>query len=103
APYAPQPAYGVTAASLVMLTTSGRRPSRADATSAPSSALVRRNGPTRLVASAASRSSQSVSASRASGTGPRLDALLTSTSTPPSALATWIASPCVSPFPATSP
>ena len=60
----------MTAASLEMLTTKPPRPSRADAASAPSSALVSRNGPSRLVASARSRSSQSVSASSASGTGP---------------------------------
>ena len=71
-----------------MLTISGARASRADAASAPSSAFVSRNGPTTFVASAASRSSQSVSASGTSGTGPSVDALLTRTSTPPSAAVT---------------
>ena len=67
------------------------RPSRAAAVSEPRTALVSRNGPSRLVASAASRSSQTVSASGASGTGPRLEALFTRTSTPPSAAASWSA------------
>ena len=73
------------AASLVMLMTSAGRPSRAEAPSAPSSALVRRKGPSRLVASAAAKSSHSVSASSASGVGPRCEALLINTSSPPSA------------------
>ena len=45
APYAPQRDTALTAASLEMLSTTAPRPSRADAASAPSSALVRRNGP----------------------------------------------------------
>jgi hypothetical protein len=64
------------------LTTTAR--ARAPTRPALSSALVRRNGPTTLVASAASVP-QSVSASGTSGTGPSDDALLTSTSRPPSA------------------
>src|SRR6267378_1327328 len=55
---------------------------RAEAERAPSSALVRRKGPMRLVARASSSCSHSVSASRASGTGPRLEALLMRTSRP---------------------
>src|SRR5438128_1970935 len=53
----------------------------------PAIALVRRNGPTRLTASARSRSSQSVSRSSRSGTGPSVLALLTSTSIGPTAAA----------------
>ena len=51
---------------------------------APRTAFVRRKGPSRLVASATSQSSQSVSARSRSGAGPRLDALLMRTSRPPS-------------------
>ena len=58
-----------------------------------STALVRRNGPSRFVASARSRASQSVSPSNASGVGPRSEALFTSTSRPPSAPTTWPARP----------
>ena len=63
----------------------------AAAASDPSSAFVSLNGPSTLVASARSKSSHSVSASSASGTGPRSDALLTSTSSPPSAPAICMA------------
>src|ERR1700730_61221 len=84
APYAPQRAYGLSAASLEMFNTIAPRPSRAEAASAPSRALVSRNGPNTLVASARSKSSQAVSASKASGVGPRSEALLTRTSKPPS-------------------
>ena len=59
----------------------------AEEASEPRSAFVSRKGPSRFVASACSRSSQSVSASDASGIGPRLEALLIRTSTPPRALA----------------
>ena len=71
--------------------------------SAPSSALVRRNGPSTLVASASSRSSHSVSASSASGAGPRLDALFTSTSRPPRLPTICSAIGWMSSFRATSP
>ena len=103
APYAPHCGYALTAASLDTLSTTLPRPSRADAASAPSSALVSRNGPSTLVASASSRSSHSVSASSASGTGPRLDALLTSTSSPPRLPAICSAIGWMSSFRATSP
>src|SRR5207247_901185 len=85
APYAPHCAYALIAASLDTFSTTAPRPSRAEALKAPSSALVKRNGARTLVASASSNCSQSVSASSASGVGPRLEALLTSTSRPPSA------------------
>ena len=53
--------------------------------------LGQAEGPTTFVASAASRSSQSVSASGTSGTGPSDEALLTRTSSPPSAAVICIA------------
>ena len=49
APYAPHVGYALTAASLDMFRTTAPRPSRADAASAPSSAFVRRNGPSTFV------------------------------------------------------
>ena len=103
APYAPQRAYGVTAASLDTLTTTLAPWSRADAASAPSNARVRRNGPSTFVASAISNASHSVSASSASGVGPRLDALLISTSRPPSAPLICIAIGWISSLRDTSP
>ena len=75
----------MTAASLETFRTTAPESSRAEANSAPSSAFVKRNGPTRLVANARSRLSQSVSPSSARGVGPRSDALLIKTSSPPSA------------------
>ncbi len=69
APYAPHPAYGLTAASLEMLITTAPRPSRAEAASAPNKALVNRNGPIRFTSRACSNSSHCVSASKASGVG----------------------------------
>ena len=73
----------MTAASLETFRTTAPEPSRADANSAPSSAFVKRNGPTRLVANARSRLSQSVSPSSARGVAPRSDALLIKMSSPP--------------------
>ena len=80
----PSVAYALTAASLETFSTTLPRPSRADAASEPSSAFVSRNGPSTFVTSARSKSSHSVSPSSASGVGPRSEALLTSTSRPPS-------------------
>ena len=75
APYAPHVGYGSMAASLETFSTTAPPCSRAAAVSEPSNARVRRNGPSRLVASAVSKSSHAVSASSASGTGPSADAL----------------------------
>src|SRR4029078_11116697 len=58
-----------------MLMTAAPRPFRAEVARAPNNALVSRNGPRRLTLSACSSSSHSVSASIASGVGPKTDAL----------------------------
>ena len=98
APYAPQRSYASVAASEVTLTIVP--PPRS--TIGPASAFVRRNGPTRFTASARSRSSQSVSSSSRSGTGPSVLALLTRTSIGPTAAAAWPAIACVASRSATS-